>query len=95
MLHNSESKTKEFKDRKNDEQYMTFDDGALTVSDGKADIVKEFLAGKRGRSLLVGDGYSDFVLEAKYPKPNYGYNAYAQKTSHGQVAAVACYNGDS
>ena len=47
-----------------DEQYMTFDDGALTVSDGKADIVKEFLAGKRGRSLLVGDGYSDLLASS-------------------------------
>ena len=44
-----------------DEQYMTFNDGALTVSDGKADIIKEFLAGQRGRSLLVGDGYSDLI----------------------------------
>jgi len=44
-----------------DEQYMTFDDGALTVSDGKAEIVRELLAGKRGRSLLVGDGYSDLL----------------------------------
>jgi phosphoserine phosphatase len=44
-----------------DEQYMTYDDGALTVSDGKAEIVQEFLAGKRGRSLLVGDGYSDLL----------------------------------
>jgi phosphoserine phosphatase len=44
-----------------DEQYLTFEDGALTVSDGKAEIVQEFLAGKRGRSLLVGDGYSDLL----------------------------------
>jgi phosphoserine phosphatase len=44
-----------------DEQYMTYDGGALTVSDGKAEIVQEFLAGKRGRSLLVGDGYSDLL----------------------------------
>ncbi len=44
-----------------DEQYLAFDDGALTVSDGKAEIVQELLAGKRGRSLLVGDGYSDLL----------------------------------
>jgi phosphoserine phosphatase len=44
-----------------DEQYMTFDDGALTVSDGKAEIVRELLDGQRGRSLLVGDGYSDLL----------------------------------
>ncbi len=44
-----------------DEQYMTYEDGALTVSDGKAQIVRELLHGKRGRSLLVGDGYSDLL----------------------------------
>lgn len=44
-----------------DEQVMTYDDGALTVSDGKAEIVQELLDGKRGRSLLVGDGYSDLL----------------------------------
>jgi phosphoserine phosphatase len=40
---------------------MTFDDGALSVSDGKADIIKEFLAGRRGRSLLIGDGFTDLM----------------------------------
>ncbi len=40
-------------------RYRDFDEGALTVSDGKAEIVRELLAGKRGRSLLVGDGISD------------------------------------
>jgi phosphoserine phosphatase len=44
-----------------DQQYLAFEDGALTVSDGKADIVKELLAGKTGRSLLVGDGVSDLM----------------------------------
>jgi len=44
-----------------DEQMMTYDESALTISDGKAEIVQEFLAGKRGRSLLVGDGYSDLL----------------------------------
>ena len=43
------------------EQYMAYEDGALTVSDGKAEIVEELLEGKHGRSLLVGDGYSDLL----------------------------------
>jgi phosphoserine phosphatase len=47
-----------------DEQYMTYDDGALTVSDGKAKIVTDLLAGKRGRSLLVGDGHSDLLASS-------------------------------
>jgi phosphoserine phosphatase len=40
-------------------KYRDYGEGALTVSDGKAQIVRELLAGKRGRSLLVGDGISD------------------------------------
>jgi phosphoserine phosphatase len=44
-----------------DQQYLAFEDGALTVSDGKAQIVEELLAGKTGRSLLVGDGVSDLM----------------------------------
>ncbi len=44
-----------------DEQYLTYDDGALTVSDGKALIVRELLRGQNGRSLLIGDGNSDLL----------------------------------
>jgi phosphoserine phosphatase len=44
-----------------DQQYLTYDDGALTVSDGKAEIVRELLAGQHGRSLLIGDGTSDLL----------------------------------
>jgi phosphoserine phosphatase len=44
-----------------DRRYLTHDAGALTVSDGKAQIVRKLLAGQRGRSLLVGDGYSDLL----------------------------------
>lgn len=41
------------------ERYLAFDDSPLTVSDGKAAIVRELLAGRPGRSLLIGDGSSD------------------------------------
>jgi phosphoserine phosphatase len=44
-----------------DQQYLDYEDGALTVSDGKADIVEELMAGKSGRSLLIGDGASDLM----------------------------------
>jgi len=43
------------------EQYMAYEDGALTVSDGKAEIVQKLLYGRSGRSLLVGDGHSDLL----------------------------------
>ena len=39
--------------------YLAYQEGALTISDGKADIVKELLGGRNGRSLLIGDGTSD------------------------------------
>ena len=44
-----------------DEHYLTFDEGALTVSDGKAEIVQQLVCGKNGRSLLIGDGNSDLL----------------------------------
>lgn len=48
-----------------DARYMTFEEGALTVSDGKAEVVKSLLAehrgGENGRSLLIGDGTSDLL----------------------------------
>lgn len=43
------------------EQYLTYEEGALTVSDGKAEIVKELLGNQKGRSLLIGDGSSDLL----------------------------------
>lgn len=42
-------------------RYLTFDPGPLTISDGKAQIVRELLDGRRGRSLLIGDGSSDLL----------------------------------
>jgi phosphoserine phosphatase len=42
-------------------QYLMYEEGALTVSDGKAAIVAELLAGKDGRSALIGDGFSDLA----------------------------------
>ena len=42
-------------------RYLAHEEGALTVSDGKAQIVRELIGQQRGRSLLVGDGYSDLL----------------------------------
>lgn len=43
--------------------YLAYQKGALTISDGKAQIVRELLAGQNGngRSLLIGDGSSDLL----------------------------------
>ncbi len=46
-------------DRQADASYSGFDEGPLTISDGKAQIVKELLGDQKGRSLLIGDGSSD------------------------------------
>lgn len=43
-----------------DQLYLTYTAGALTVSDGKAQIVRELMGDQRGRSLLIGDGMSDY-----------------------------------
>jgi phosphoserine phosphatase len=45
-------------------RYLNFEEGALTVSDGKAQIVKELLGNQNGRSLLIGDGSSDLMAGA-------------------------------
>lgn len=49
------------KSETDDKRYMTYTGGALTVSDGKAHIVRELLGEQRGRSILIGDGYSDLL----------------------------------
>lgn len=44
-----------------DAKYLNYREGALTVSDGKAEIVNELLDDRNGRSLLIGDGNSDLL----------------------------------
>jgi phosphoserine phosphatase len=43
------------------ERYLGYTEGGLTVSDGKAQIVKELLGSQDGRTLLIGDGVSDLL----------------------------------
>lgn len=42
-------------------RYLKYAAGALTVSNGKAQIVRELLGDQLGRSLLIGDGSSDLI----------------------------------
>jgi phosphoserine phosphatase len=42
-------------------QYLTYEEGALSISDGKAQIVRDLLGKQKGRSLLIGDGNSDLL----------------------------------
>jgi phosphoserine phosphatase len=41
--------------------YLDYDEGPLTVTSGKPDIINELAAGKHGRRLMVGDGSSDLA----------------------------------
>jgi phosphoserine phosphatase len=41
--------------------YLDYDEGPLTVTSGKPDIIRELSAGKTGRRLMVGDGSSDLA----------------------------------
>lgn len=44
-----------------DVQYLDPEETPLIQSHGKADVVKDLLAGKIGRSVLIGDGMSDLA----------------------------------
>ena len=44
-----------------DEAYLDPQATPLIESQGKADVVRQFLAGRQGRSMLVGDGMSDLA----------------------------------
>jgi phosphoserine phosphatase len=48
-----------------DEQtYMGYDEGPLTVSSGKPDVVRELAGARGGRRLMIGDGVSDLAARA-------------------------------
>ena len=42
-------------------RYMTHTHSALTISSGKAQIVRDLIGNQSGRSLLIGDGSSDLL----------------------------------
>ncbi len=41
--------------------YLAYDEGPLTISDGKARIIGELADGQPGRRMMVGDGSSDLA----------------------------------
>ncbi|MHB8626363.1 MAG: HAD-IB family phosphatase [Aggregatilineales bacterium] len=47
-----------------EEAYLDYDDGPLTVSSGKAEIVRSLADGQWGRRLMVGDGMSDLAARS-------------------------------
>jgi phosphoserine phosphatase len=50
-------------DQRLDVEYKDSEETPLVTSAGKSDVVREMLKGRRGRSMLVGDGVSD--MEAR------------------------------
>lgn len=65
-------------DTAGDIQYLTYEEGALTISDGKAQIIKALRGRQRGRALLIGDGSSD-LLAAKAVDLFVGYGGIVQR----------------
>ncbi len=45
----------------NRQTYLDYNEGPLTVTSGKPDIIRELSAGKHGRRLMIGDGSSDLA----------------------------------
>jgi len=45
----------------NTQTYLDYDEGPLTVTSGKPDIITELSGEKHGRRLMVGDGSSDLA----------------------------------
>jgi phosphoserine phosphatase len=50
-----------YNDDNAEKRYRDYRKSELTASSGKAQIVRELLEGKKGRSLLIGDGVSDLL----------------------------------
>jgi hypothetical protein len=46
-----------------DQQYLDYDNGPLTITNGKAKIVEELAGNLFGKRLLVGDGSSDLATQ--------------------------------
>lgn len=69
-------------------RYLDHEASALTVSDGKARIMRELVGEKPGRTLLVGDGLSD-LLAGRNADLFVGFGGVARRS---RVAAEApCY----
>jgi phosphoserine phosphatase len=49
----------------NTHTYLDYQVGPLTVSSGKPTMVRELVAGRPGRKLMVGDGMSDLVARTE------------------------------
>lgn len=50
-----------YAEKSREDRYLDFQAGALTISDGKAHIVRQLRGQQPGRALLLGDGTSDLL----------------------------------
>lgn len=58
-----------WENRPDQERYLEYEEGALTASNGKAQVIRELLGDQRGRALLVGDGQSDLLAGTAVAPP--------------------------
>lgn len=58
-----------WEDYQDQERFLGYEAGALTISEGKAQIVRELLGKQRGRTLLIGDGHSDLLAGTAVSPP--------------------------
>ncbi len=73
-----------------EERYLAYEEGALTVSEGKAQIVRELMGNQRGRTLLVGDGQSDLLAGTAVDPPVINlFVGYGGVTTREHVLAAA------
>ncbi len=50
-------------------RYLGYEAGALTISQGKAQVIRELLGAQKGRVLLIGDGHSDLLAASAASPP--------------------------
>lgn len=73
-----------------DQRYLDYEEGALTISEGKAQIVRELVAGQPGRVLLIGDGQSDLLAgTAVHPPIVNLFVGYGGVTTRARILAAA------
>jgi phosphoserine phosphatase len=71
--------------------YMDYDEGPLTVSSGKPDVVRELAGARAGRRLMVGDGASDLATRSVVDLfVGFGGVVARDKVKSGAEAFVTC-----
>lgn len=73
------------------QKYMDFNDGPLTVSSGKPDIVRELAGDTWGRRVLIGDGSSDLATKDNGVDLFIGYGGVETRTKVEETSDIFLY----